>query len=128
MPTVLVIDGEREQFARLRDYLAQDGYQALWAPGPGEALRLAHSTPPDLLILDSSGAPEKASDAIMLTKQDSLTAHVPVILLCRNTSDSLADGLDTDADLVLEKPVDPVELLIALRSLLRPKAPAPSAS
>ncbi|NLC56364.1 MAG: response regulator [Armatimonadetes bacterium] len=118
MPAVLVVNGEQSQFAQIQAILAPAGYGAAWSKNAAAAVRLAHRTPPALILVDSATPCVDAAEAILLLRQDSCTAHVPLVLLCDRTRAGLADGLSTDADMVLEKPVDPVELLTVVGGLL----------
>ena len=117
MLTALVVNGEKAHFDRMQAALEGAGCGAVWSANPAEALRLAHREPPTVIILDYAIAGMNASEVILLLKQDSRTARIPLLLLCNRSASGLLDGLNTDADMVLEKPVDLVEFVAVVQRL-----------
>ncbi len=115
---VLVAEDDR----RVRDALVRtlrfEGYEVCTAGDGQEAIDLAATDPPDLVVLD-----------VMMPRLDGLTAcrrlrtrypSLPILLLTarHEVSDRVA-GLDAGADDYLVKPFAVDELLARLRALLR---------
>ena len=118
MATVLVVDGERAQFNKLQTILDSNGYRALWSGSPSEAVRLAHQQPPGLILLDHAAVGMDVSDVMMVLRQDPSTTRIPLLLLCDGRAASLAACLDSEADMVLQKPVDPDEMMAVVERLV----------
>ena len=111
MPKVLVVDGERAQFDRLQVACEIAGMSVAWSANVAEALRAVRQEPPVAILLDGGLPGTSIGDVVTLLKENPSTSRIPIILVCERNSDSLAKGWNTDADMVLEKPVDPVELV-----------------
>lgn len=121
MPTILIVDDEED----IRELIAinllrEEKYTLLEAVNGLEALHLAKTKRPDLIILD-----------LMLPEMDGLTVHknlrddartvaIPVIMLtARGRLEEKLQGLELGADDYLSKPFSPKELILRVRNLLR---------
>lgn len=121
MPTILIVDDEED----IRELIAinlmrEEKYTLLEAINGLEALHLAKTKRPDLIILD-----------LMLPEMDGLTVHknlredprtvnIPVIMLtARGRLEEKIQGLEMGADDYLSKPFSPKELMLRVRNLLR---------
>ncbi|MEM6278614.1 MAG: response regulator transcription factor [Verrucomicrobiota bacterium] len=121
MPTILIVDDEED----IRELIAinlmrEEKYTLLEAVNGLEALHLAKTKRPDLIILD-----------LMLPEMDGLTVHknlredprtvnTPVIMLtARGRLEEKIQGLEMGADDYLSKPFSPKELILRVRNLLR---------
>src|SRR5574341_292546 len=51
-PVILVVDDELPIRRALQRLFVREGYHVIEAPGAQEALKIAHATPPDLVISD----------------------------------------------------------------------------
>lgn len=118
MPTVLVVDGERAEFGRLQVVCEEAAIAAAWAANVAEAVRYVHREVPAAILIDSSTPGGGIADIVSLLRQDPCTSRIPLVLLCDPSGTSLAEGWNSDADMVLEKPVDPIELLAVIRHLV----------
>jgi two-component system response regulator MprA len=117
-PRILVVDDERAIRDALHMILTRRGYEVLLAADGEEALDMAESAHPDLVILD-----------VLLPFMDGLTAcrrlrargdEVPVMMLtARDTIGDRVTGLETGADDYLAKPFATDELVARIRALLR---------
>lgn len=114
---ILVVDDEELLVKGIRFNLQNDGYEVVTGNNGAEAVMLAKSTSPDLIILD-----------VMMPEMDGMTAcskirefsNVPVILLTAKTADmDKLMGFDSGADDYLTKPFNILELKARIRALLR---------
>ena len=123
-PLVLVVEDEPQMRRFLRTSLVAHGFRLLEAAGGREALRLATSAPPDLVLLDL-GLPD--IDGIDLTREVRGWSKVPILVLsARGREDDKVAALDAGADDYLTKPFGVRELLARMRAALR-RAPSPDA-
>lgn len=122
-PLILVADAAEESRSATGSTLAAEGYDVLPASGGDEALASLAQRRPDLVILDA-GLPDKDGfEVCAAIKQDPHTRSLAVIIV--TDSSQVADcvrAMDTGADDFLQRPIEPVELLARVRSLLRVKA------
>ena len=114
---ILVVDDEELLVKGIRFNLQNDGYEVITGFNGAEAVRLAQSEQPDLVVLD-----------IMMPEMDGLTAcrhirefsNIPIILLTAKADDmDKLMGFDNGADDYLTKPFNILELKARIRALLR---------
>ncbi len=114
---ILVVDDEELLVKGIRFNLQNDGYEVITGFNGLEAVTLAQSQSPDLIILD-----------VMMPQMDGLTAcskirefsNVPIILLTAKAEDmDKLMGFDNGADDYLTKPFNILELKARIRALLR---------
>lgn len=119
---VVVVDDLPDSTDLLDDILSEAGYCAAVANSGEEALTLIRAEPPDLVLLDVNMPGMSGYAVCAEIKRDPTLRHVPVALLTslRQTNDRLR-GLQVGADEFITKPIERVELLIRVRSLVRMK-------
>ena len=114
---ILVVDDEDLLVKGIRFNLQNDGYEVVTGSNGLQALELAKTQNPDLIVLD-----------IMMPETDGLTAcaqirefsDVPIILLTAKTEDmDKLMGFDQGADDYITKPFNILELKARIRALLR---------
>ena len=114
---ILVVDDEELLVKGIRFNLKSDGYDVISGCNGLEAVTLAQTEQPDLVVLD-----------VMMPEMDGLTAcskirefsDVPIILLTAKTEDmDKLMGFDQGADDYLTKPFNILELKARIRALLR---------
>ena len=114
---ILVVDDEALLVKGIRFNLQNDGYEVITGCDGVEAVELARSQNPDLIVLD-----------IMMPRLDGLEAcskirefsDVPIILLTAKADDmDKLLGFDRGADDYLTKPFNVLELKARIRALLR---------
>jgi len=119
---ILVVDDEELLVKGIRFNLQNDGYEVICGCNGAEAVALAQSEKPDLVVLD-----------VMMPEMDGLTAcarirevsNIPVILLTAKADDmDKLIGFDHGADDYLTKPFNILELKARIRALLRRSAAA----
>jgi two-component system KDP operon response regulator KdpE len=111
--TVLVVEDEPQMRKFIRASLSSHGYKIIEAERASEALMLATSHNPELILLDL-GLPD--GDGISLTKQMREWSRVPIIVIsARGREDDKVAALDAGADDYLTKPFGVNELLARMR-------------
>ncbi len=116
-PRVLVVDDEPTLLRALRINLRARDYDVEVAATGAEALRLAASQPPDLVILDL-GLPDL--DGVEIIHGLRGWTDVPIIVLSGRTGGSdKVEALDAGADDYITKPFVMEELLARMRAITR---------
>jgi DNA-binding response OmpR family regulator len=117
MPTVLVVDDERQIAEIARDYLEHAGFAVLVARDGKEALTVSRRQRPDLVVLDL-GLPEL--DGMDVARTLRRESSVPIIMLTARVDESdRIRGLEAGADDYVTKPFSPRELVARVRAVLR---------
>jgi two-component system alkaline phosphatase synthesis response regulator PhoP len=117
MKQILVVDDEPRIVDICRDYLERAGFQVLTAGNGADALTIARTKQPDLVVLDL-GLPKM--DGLDVTRALRKYSNVPIIMLTARVeeSDKLI-GLELGADDYLTKPFSPRELVARVRAVFR---------
>ncbi|MBI5191643.1 MAG: winged helix-turn-helix domain-containing protein [Nitrospirae bacterium] len=122
---ILVVDDERDLVELLEYNLRKDGYTVVSAGNGLDALKLAASEPPDLVVLDIMLPGMQGLDVMKGLKGKPATQHVPVILLtARSDEFDRVLGLELGADDYVTKPFSPRELIARVKAVLRRSSPA----
>ncbi|HEX7480138.1 MAG TPA: response regulator [Polyangiales bacterium] len=116
-PLVLVVEDEPQMRRFLRACLQSQGYRMLEAATGAEAVLLATSHNPELVLLDL-GLPDE--DGVALTRRFREWSHVPIIVIsARGCEEDKVSALDAGADDYLTKPFGTSELMARMRVALR---------
>ncbi len=117
MPKVLVVDDAPEIVRIVRDYLEHAGFSVVTASNGVDALRLARTERPDLIVLDL-GLPGR--DGLDVTRDLRRESSIPIVMLTARTdeADKLV-GLELGADDYVTKPFSARELVARVRAVLR---------
>lgn len=114
---VLVVEDDPGLQKFLISCLKKQGYLVVPTSTGAEALRLAHSHNPDLVLLDL-GLPDM--DGLEVLKGLRAWSQTPIVILsARNLERQKAEALDAGADDYLAKPFGVVELTARLRVAIR---------
>lgn len=121
--TVLVVDDSPESRKLLALRLGQLGHQVVLAAGGLEALAMAESARPSLVLLDVLMPDLDGFEVCARLRRMPALRAVPVLMLTAlEGSDHVVRGLEAGADDFVSKPFRPAELTARVRSLLRMKA------
>ncbi len=119
---ILVVDDSASARELLRMTLSAAYYDVVEARDGVEALDLAATEEPDLILLDLIMPGIDGFEICRRLKSAPETAHVPIIILsARSARDDRVRGLDCGADDVLAKPFDESALLSRVSGLTRMK-------
>ncbi len=117
MPTILIVEDERNLCDLIRDNLQEQGYQVLQAFDGPSALTMAKDTEPDLIVLDIMLPGIDGLEVCRRLRQGSI---VPILMLtARDEEIDRVLGLELGADDYLTKPFSMREFKARVRALLR---------
>ena len=118
---ILVVDDVAENVRLLEAVLEAHGYETVSATDGENALELAVSAKPDLVLLDVlMPQPDGYAVCTRLREQEE-TAVLPVIMLTASEGSEKTKAIEAGADDFIPKPFNREELLTRIRSLLRIK-------
>jgi putative two-component system response regulator len=122
-PVILVVDDEPKNIELLEAYLIPQGYEIVKAANGEEALRKLSGNQIDLILLDVLMPGIDGFEVIRRVRQDNTHRLLPIILVTvlRETEDRVK-GIEAGCDDFISSPVDKMELLARIRSLLKVKA------
>jgi DNA-binding response OmpR family regulator len=119
--TVLVVEDERKLRELVRSYLERAGFTVLSTGSGAEAMTLAVTASPDLVILDL-GLPDVPGEAI--ARELRASGSTPIVMLtARSAEEDRIRGLEIGADDYVTKPFSPRELVLRVQAVLRRGAP-----
>lgn len=120
MPTVVVVDRDRDNAERVVSQLEQAEFRAVPLSAAEAVSERIAEHEPDLVLLDTPAGEEAAFELCRRLKADARTASVPVVMMVTlSRLDDMEKGLQAGADDFLTRPVNPLELMTRVKSLLR---------
>ncbi|MDZ8089858.1 MAG: response regulator [Nostoc sp. DedQUE12b] len=119
--TILHVDDNEANRYVVTRILQNAGFTVVEAASGTTGLEAVANFQPDLVILDVQLPDINGFEVCRQIKANPETAFIPVLHLSASfvQSQDKAEGLDSGADAYLVQPVEPIELLATLRSLLR---------
>lgn len=122
-PVILVVDDQPQNIELLEAYLAPEGYKIVKATNGEEALEKLSENQIDLILLDVLMPGMDGFEVTRRVRQDNTHRLLPIILVTvlRETEDRVK-GIEAGCDDFISSPVDKIELLARVRSLLKIKA------
>ncbi|MEH2327589.1 hybrid sensor histidine kinase/response regulator [Nostoc sp.] len=119
--TILHIDDNEANRYVVTRILQNAGFSVVEAATGAAGLEAVANFQPDLVILDVQLPDISGFEVCRQIKANPGTAFIPVLHLSASfvQSQDKAEGLDSGADAYLAQPVEPIELLATMRSLLR---------
>lgn len=124
MPSILVVDDDREIRSLLAAFLAAQGFAVEGARDGVEMRRMLATSSFDLVILDLMLPGE---DGLALCTAIRQRGPLPIIMLTARAEDSdRVTGLELGADDYVTKPFNPRELLARIRAVLRRAGTGPA--
>jgi two-component system, OmpR family, alkaline phosphatase synthesis response regulator PhoP len=117
---ILLVDDEIDMLLPLKMSLEAEDYLVLGASNGFEALKLAKTTIPDLILLDIMMPGMDGYEVCAQLKKDPITKNIPVIMLtAKDAVREKVKGLDIGADDYVTKPFNLNELKARIKSVLR---------
>jgi PAS domain S-box-containing protein len=122
-PVILVVDDQPQNIELLEAHLVPQGYEIVKAANGEEALGKLSGNQIDLILLDVMMPGMDGFEVTRRVRQDNTHRLLPIILVTvlRETEDRIK-GIEAGCDDFISWPVDKMELLVRVRSLLKVKA------
>lgn len=121
MHKVLIVDDQEQNLYLLKTLLSGNGYQVLEASNGAEALALARTTPPDVIISDILMPVMDGFSLCKAWKKDTGLRDIPFVFYTATYTDPRDQefGLSLGAAKFIIKPVETNEFISILKQLLR---------
>jgi two-component system, OmpR family, alkaline phosphatase synthesis response regulator PhoP len=121
-PVVLVVDDNQQNRELLLAYLEDLDCRAVPATDGLDALKIIADDPPDLILLDVMMPKISGFEVCKRLKNDPKTSDIPVIMVTAlNEFGDIERGIDSGTDDFLSKPVNKLELLTRVKTMLKLK-------
>ena len=121
--SILIVDDQAPNRKLLAELLAAAGYMVQTASGGNEALQKICHERPDLVLLDVIMPDLSGYEVCRAIRSNPETGLLPVIMVTAlETTEERVRGLESGADDFLTKPINKLELLARVKSLLRIKS------
>ena len=116
---ILVVEDEQDLRDLLVYNLREAGFEPIPAPTGGEALSLAESVSPDLVLLDMMLPDQPGSAVCRELRRHPTLGDVPIIIVsARGDEIDRVVGFELGADDYVVKPFSPRELMLRVRAVL----------
>lgn len=121
-PVILVVDDNQQNLELLQAYLDDVDCSTIPAHNGLEALEIVRKSPPDLILLDVMMPKMSGFEVCKRLKNDPKTSDIPVIMVTALTEfGDIERGIDSGTDDFLSKPVNKLELLTRVKTMLKLK-------
>jgi two-component system alkaline phosphatase synthesis response regulator PhoP len=121
-PTILVVDDNQQNLELLQAYLEDINCRTVPALDGIEALEIVEKNPPDLILLDIMMPKMSGFEVCKRLKNNPKTADIPVIMVTALSEfGDIERGIDSGTDDFLSKPINKLELLTRVKTMLRLK-------
>ncbi len=115
---IIIVEDDKTLLSALKYNLIKDGYDVLTAVDGAQALEVARSENPDLIILDIMLPELSGFDVCRILRKEGMT--MPILMLTAKTDEvDKVVGLELGADDYMTKPFSLRELLARIHAMLR---------
>jgi two-component system, cell cycle response regulator len=119
LPKVLIVDDEPLNTKLLAAQIPSDLYSVICAYSGREALEIAEKVRPELILLDVMMPNMDGYEVTQKLKAMPSTSHIPIIIITAlQESEDKAKAIEVGAEEFLSKPVNKVELLARINSMI----------
>jgi CheY-like chemotaxis protein len=119
---ILIVDDDQQNVELLQAYLEDIDCRTAVAYDGIRALKIVSENPPDLILLDVMMPKMSGFEVCKRIKNDPKTADIPVIMVTAlNEYGDIERGIDSGTDDFLSKPVNKLELLTRVKTMLKLK-------
>jgi CheY-like chemotaxis protein/MinD-like ATPase involved in chromosome partitioning or flagellar assembly len=116
---ILIVDDDLETLRLVGLILERGGYQIAAASNGQQALTLAHSETPNLIILDVMMPDMDGYQVMKNIRQDNSISTIPVLMFTAKAGiEDKITGYETGVDDYLTKPIHPAELMAHVKAVL----------
>jgi len=117
---ILIVEDDKDILKMVEYNLKKEGYRTVYARDGEDAVEMAHSERPDLILLDLMLPGIDGLEVCKQLKKESKTAGIPVIMVTAKSQESdKVVGLELGADDYVTKPFSVRELLARVKAVLR---------
>jgi CheY-like chemotaxis protein len=121
-PVILVVDDNQQNLELLQAYLEDMECVTVPAVDGPTALDIVANDPPDLILLDVMMPKMSGFEVCRRIKNDPATTNIPVIMVTAlNELGDIERGIDSGSEDFVSKPVNKLELLTRVRTMLKLK-------
>lgn len=116
---LLIVDDDVDTLRLVGLMLERQGYEIIAASNGEQALRVAKSEIPDLIILDVMMPDMDGYEVARQLRADPSTADIPIIMFtAKSQTEDRVTGIESGADVYLTKPTQPRELFAHIKAML----------
>ena len=116
---ILIVDDDVQTLRLVSMMLERQGYRILSANTGSQALHIAHTEHPHVIVLDIMMPDMDGYEVTRRLRKNPETANVPILMFTAKTQlEDKVYGYEAGADDYLTKPIHPAELTAHLRALL----------
>lgn len=120
VPIILIVDDNVQNVELLQAYLEELDCETLAAYDGPEALDIVARRQPDLVLLDIMMPKMSGFDVCKQLKSDPKRSSIPIIMVTAlNEFGDIERGIDAGTDDFVSKPVNKLELIARVRTMLR---------
>jgi two-component system, OmpR family, alkaline phosphatase synthesis response regulator PhoP len=121
-PIILVVDDDQQNLELVQAYLEDVECETLAARDGIEALEIVAERRPDLILLDVMMPKMSGFEVCRRLKSDPDMSNIPVIMVTAlNEFGDIERGIDSGTDDFVSKPINKLELLTRIRTMLKLK-------
>jgi DNA-binding NtrC family response regulator len=117
---ILLVEDEAITRTALADTLRREGHEVIEAADGNKALALLQESHFDLIITDV--ILPKQSGFVLVARIRVTWPHMPILLISGQLSREVGKNVSTGFTQFIQKPVDPVELVVTVKRLLQKSA------
>jgi two-component system cell cycle response regulator len=119
-PKVLIVDDEPNNVKLMSAMLYKEPVDIITANNGKTALEIVNNTNIDLILLDIMMPEMDGYQVTQLIRENKKTKNIPIILVTAlHGSEDKKRGLDVGADEFITKPVNKIEIIARIRSMLK---------